>query len=326
MSRMLTIFLLIILGAPIGVPLNPSAAATTFDQNFVQERLQSSVRMLAHNIGPRTFKNPDNLNAAAEFIIRSLETAGYDVGFHTYDVQGQTVRNIIVELPGTREPEHILIVGAHYDTAEGTPGADDNASGIAVLLEVARLHARTPFRKTVRFIAFTLEEPPFFRSSQMGSRMYAKNLKARGELVEAMICLEMVGYFTEEPESQSFPFFWLRWMFPTQGNFITVVSNYDSTDLQETVRDALKGKIALPVETFTGPWWVPGVDLSDHGSFWNEGYSAVMLTDTAFYRNPHYHRPTDTPEKLNYEAMAQLVEGMSGVLHSLDRVSKPSQD
>ena len=160
----------------------------------------------------------------------------------------------------------------------------------------------------------------------MGSRVYARSVKARGELIDAMICLEMVGYFTEEPESQSFPLFWLRWMHPTEGNFITVVSNFDSTDLQETVRDALKGEITLPVETFTGPWWVPGVDLSDHGSFWNEGYSAVMLTDTAFYRNPHYHKPTDTPEKLNYEAMAQLVEGMSGVLHALDISQKISKD
>ena len=162
--------------------------------------------------------------------------------------------------------------------------------------------------------------------SHMGSRVYARNLKARGELVDAMISLEMVGYFSNEEGSQSFPFFWLRWMFPTRGNFITVVSNLTSTALQEQVRDGLKATMTLPVETFTGPWWIPGVDLSDHGSFWNEGYPAVMLTDTAFYRNPHYHEATDVPETLDYEAMAELVEGMSEVLMSLDRSQRTPQD
>jgi Zn-dependent M28 family amino/carboxypeptidase len=241
------------------------------------------------------------------------------VTFHSYDVQGHTVRNIIAERRGIEESERVLIIGAHYDTAEGTPGADDNASGVAVLLELARLHAQTLFRKTVRFVAFTLEEPPFFRSRHMGSRVYARSLKAKEEQVDAMISLEMLGYFSNEEGSQSFPLFWLRWMFPTQGNFITVVSNSASKGLQATVRDALQASMTLPVETFTGPWWVPGVDLSDHGSFWKEGYPAVMLTDTAFYRNPHYHEATDVPETLDYGAMAELVRGMSEVIMTLDQ-------
>jgi Zn-dependent M28 family amino/carboxypeptidase len=274
---------------------------------------------LGGTIGPRSYRDEANLSAAADFVTRSFEAAGYAVAFQPYDVKGRTYRNIIVERPGTQEPDRILIVGAHYDTVEGTPGADDNASGVAVLLELARLHAETRFRKTVRFVAFTLEEPPFFRSRQMGSRVYVRDLKARGEQVEGMLCLEMVGYYSQAEGSQSFPLFWLRWRYPTRGNFITVVSNTASESLQSRVRDALKAHAALPVETFTGPWWIPGVDFSDHSSFWKEGYPAVMLTDTAFYRNPHYHRGTDRPETLDYGSMAELTQGLFHALLALDR-------
>lgn len=285
----------------------------------VRERLEAIVRTLAETIGPRSYRDAASLAAAADFITRSFQAGGYTVTFQPYEVKGQTYRNIIAERRGKEEPDRILIVGAHYDTVEGTPGADDNASGVAVLLELARLHAETRFLKTVRFVAFTLEEPPFFRSRQMGSRVYARSLKERGEQVEGMLCLEMVGYYSQEKGSQSFPLFWLRWRYPTTGNFITVVSNSASELLQMHVRDALKANMALPAETFRGPWWIPGVDLSDHGSFWKEGYPAVMLTDTAFYRNPHYHRSTDRPETLDYGAMTELVQGMSGALLALDQ-------
>jgi len=287
----------------------------------IRERLEVTVRTLAETIGPRSYRDTASLAVAADFITRSFEAGGHTVTFQPYEVKGQTYRNIIAERRGTEEPDRVLIVGAHYDTVEGTPGADDNASGVAVLLELARLHAETRFRNTVRFVAFTLEEPPFFRSPQMGSRVYAGSLKERGERVEAMLCLEMVGYYSQEKGSQSFPFplFWLRWRYPTTGNFITVVSNSDSEPLQMHVRDALKANMALPVETFTGPWWIAGVDLSDHGSFWKEGYPAVMLTDTAFYRNPHYHRSTDRPETLDYGAMTELVQGLSVALLALDQ-------
>ena len=278
------------------------------------------VRHLTETIGSRSYRGPAKLTAAAKFITESLETASHAVAFQAYEADGLPVRNIIAERRGTEEPDRVLIVGAHYDTVEGTPGADDNASGVAVLLELARLHAETRFRKTVRFVAFTLEEPPFFRSRQMGSRVYARSLRARGKQVEAMLCLEMVGYYSQEKGSQSFPFplFWLRWRYPTTGNFITVVSNSESEPLQIKIRDALKAHMTLPVETFTGPWWIPGVDFSDHSSFWNEDYPAVMLTDTAYLRNPHYHRDTDRPDTLDYSAMAELVQGLSGTLAALD--------
>ena len=282
--------------------------------------LEALVHSLAVTIGPRSYQDPANLNAAADLISRRFTSYEYALTEQPYQVEELAVRNIIAERRGTDQPDRVIVVGAHYDTVIGSPGADDNASGVAVLLELARLHAGTRFRKTVRFVAFTLEEPPFFRSRYMGSRIYTSLLKERGDQIEAMLCLESVGYYSQEPGSQSFPFpvFWLRWRYPTTGNFLTVVSNDDSQPLQTRVRDGLVAHMNLPVETYAGPWWIPGVDWSDHGSFWNEGYPAVMLTDTAPFRNPHYHRPTDLPDTLDYRAMSELVRGLAGALLTLD--------
>lgn len=308
----------------MGMQLSVASAELTLstgdaERTDLRARLEAIVRMLAETIGPRSYRDTTSLAAAADFITASLDASGYEVSFQSYEAKGHAYHNIIAERRGIEQPDRVLIVGAHYDTQEGTPGADDNASGVAVLLELARLHAETRFRKTVRFVAFTLEESPFFRSRLMGSRVYARSLKARGEQVEGMIGLEMVGYYSQEKGSQSFPLFWLRWRYPTTGNFITVVSNSASESFQMRVRDGLKTHMGLPVETFTGPWWIPGIDLSDHGSFWKEDYPAVMLTDTAFYRNPHYHEDTDRPDTLDYRAMAELVNGMAGALGALDQ-------
>jgi len=289
------------------------------NQGSVRAELEALVQTLAVTIGPRSYMDPANL-AAADFVSNRLAALGYHVTEQSYHAGELPVRNVIAERRGAEEPARVIVVGAHYDTVVGSPGADDNASGVAVLLELARLHAATRFRKTVRFVGFTLEEPPFFRSRHMGSRVYARAIKERGERVEAMLCLESVGYYSQEPRSQSFPWplFWLHWRYPTTGNFLTIVSNADSRPLQERIRDALTSRMALPVETYTGPWWIPGVDWSDHGSFWNEDYPAVMLTDTALFRNPHYHRSSDLPEQLDYQAMAELVTGLGQALTSLD--------
>ena len=290
------------------------------NEGHVRTELEATVHSLAVTIGPRSHHDPANLGNAADFISRRLVSFGYDLTEQPYQIEDLAVRNIIAERRGTDQPDRVIVVGAHYDTVIGSPGADDNASGVAVLLELARLHAETRFRKTVRFVAFTLEEPPFFRSQHMGSRVYARSLKERGDRIEAMLCLESVGYYSQKPGSQSFPFlvFWLRWQYPTTGHFITIVSNDDSKPLQAQVRDGLTTHMDLPVETYAGPWWIPGVDWSDHGSFWNEGYPAVMLTDTALFRNPHYHRPTDLPDTLDYRAMSELVRGLAATLVTLD--------
>ena len=289
-------------------------------EGYVRTELEALVHSLAVTIGPRSYQDPANLDAAAGVISQRLASFGYDLTEQAYQAEELAVRNIIAERRGTDQPDRVIVVGAHYDTVVGSPGADDNASGVAVLLELARVHAETRFQKTVRFVAFTLEEPPYFRSRHMGSRTYARSIKERGEHVEAMLCLESVGYYSQEPGSQSFPFpvFWLRWQYPTTGTFITIVSNDDSQPLQTRVRDGLASHMDLPVETYAGPWWIPGVDWSDHGSFWNEGYPAVMLTDTALFRNPHYHRPTDLPDTLDYRAMSELVHGLAAALVTLD--------
>ena len=291
------------------------------NEETVRTELEATVHLLAVTIGPRSYQDPANLDSAADFISRRLASFGYDLTPQSYEVGELAVRNIIAERQGTDHPDHVIVVGAHYDTVVGSPGADDNASGVAVLLELARVHTETRFRKTVRFVAFTLEEPPFFRSRHMGSRVYARSIKERGDRIEAMLCLESVGYYSQEPGSQSFPFpvFWLRWQYPTTGNFITIISTDDSDPLQTHVRDGLIAHMNLPVEFYTGPWWIPGIDWSDHGSFWNEGYPAVMLTDTALFRNPHYHLPTDLPDTLNYRAMSELVRGLAGALVTLDQ-------
>ena len=304
----------------LGVFWSGSLVGATWDESSVRAALTSIVRTLAGDIGPRSYMAPANLNAAADVISQRLASFGYELTVQPYRVKELAVRNIIAERRGTELPDRVIVIGAHYDSVAGSPGADDNASGVAVLLELARLHAETRFRKTVRFVAFTLEEPPFFRSRHMGSRIYARSLKDRDEQVEGMFCLESVGYFSEDKGSQSFSLlvFWLRWRYPTTGNFITIVSNADSQPLQTQVRDALRTHMDVPVETYTGPSWIPGVDWSDHGSFWNEGYPAVMLTDTALFRNPRYHRSTDLPDTLDYRAMTELVRGLSGALTALD--------
>ncbi len=209
------------------------------------------------------------------------------------------------------------MIGAHYDTVTGTPGADDNASGIAGLLELARLLNNQSFDKTVRFVAFALEEPPLFRSKFMGSYVYAQSLKKKGEDIKGMICLEMIGYFTDKPESQFFPLSFFRWIFPNKGNFIIFVSNLQSKFFLNRVKSGFKKGADLPVESLSTQSIVPGIDFSDHRSFWKFGYNALMVTDTAFYRNPNYHGIGDVPETLDYARMAEVVLGLKSATEEL---------
>jgi Zn-dependent M28 family amino/carboxypeptidase len=208
------------------------------------------------------------------------------------------------------------LVGAHYDTAVFTPGADDNASGVAVLLELARLFQSVSSARTVRFAFFSTEEPPFFRTDDMGSRRYVERLKTRAETVSAMLCLEMVGYFSDEKSSQKYPPL-LRFFYPSEGNFAAVVGDFGSRQLVRRVAREIRASCRVPVESASLPRPVPGVDFSDHLNFWREGIPAVMVTDTAFYRNPHYHGPTDTPDKLDYILMSELTKGLASAVRAL---------
>jgi Zn-dependent M28 family amino/carboxypeptidase len=283
----------------------------------IKTNLRRTVNFLSKEVGSRGYLQVDSLNKTVDYIKSELSTYGYTVLEQPYEVEGHTYKNISVEIKGGKPPEKVLIIGAHYDTVMGTPGADDNASGIAGLIELARLLRNRSFDKTIQLVAFTLEEPPFFRSRFMGSRIYAQNLRQKGIDVEGMICLEMIGYFTDEPESQLFPLPFFRWVYPTKGNFIIIVGNMRSRSFLNRVKSGFKKGTDLPVESLSAIPLVIGIDFSDHRSFWKLNYDAVMVTDTAFYRNPQYHGMGDTPEILDYERMAKVVLGLKSSIEEL---------
>ncbi len=286
-------------------------------QMEIQNNLKKTVYFLSNEIGSRGYLQIPSLEKTVDYITSELGLYGYDVSFQSYEFEGKTYKNIYVEIKGKKAPEKILVIGAHYDTVTGTPGADDNASGIAGLLETARLLHDRSFDKTVRFVAFVLEEPPLFRSNFMGSYVYARGLKEKGEDIEGMICLEMIGYFTDKPQSQHFPVSFFEWLFPDTGNFIILVSNLQSKGFLSRVKDAFIRGTDLPVESLSTFSIIPGIDFSDHRSFWEFGYEALMVTDTAFYRNPNYHGISDTPETLDYTRMAKVVSGLKSAIEEL---------
>ena len=281
------------------------------------ERLRSHVSHLALEIGQRNVFRPDALHAAADYIRREWVAQHYQVNSQHYAAMGVTSENLEVRRIGKTRPDEIILVGAHYDTITGSPGADDNASGIAALLELTRLFATLETARTLCFVAFANEEPPFFFWGQMGSRVYAEAAKARGENIRLMLSLEMLGSYSDRPDSQAYPPL-LRHFYPDRANFIAMVANRASRkELQQLVA-AFKAHSDFPVESLATFEFVPGVAWSDHLSFWRKGYPAIMVTDTAFYRNEAYHTPDDTPEKLNYHAMAHVVEGLFNALKGLE--------
>jgi Zn-dependent M28 family amino/carboxypeptidase len=282
-----------------------------------QDNLKKTVNVLSHVIGPRSFLHLDALGKSVRYITEILESYGYEVSNQSFEFESNLYLNVIAERRGTTHPEKIVIVGAHYDTVAGSPGADDNASGIAGLLELARLLREGEHGKTIRFAAFTLEEPPAFRSSRMGSYVYARSIRERGDEIEGMICIEMIGYFTDEPNSQYYPAGFFSWLYPDKGNYISLVSDLHSKGFLKKVKEGFRKGTDLPVESIATLSIVPGIDFSDHRSFWKFGYRALMVTDTAFYRNPNYHRMSDTPDTLDYVRMAEVVEGLKAAIETV---------
>ena len=271
--------------------------------------------MLAGTLAPRSVAHPRNLDAAASYVTARLAENGAEVSLQRYEVSGSEFRNVIGRLgPDTAER---VVVGAHYDAAGPFPGADDNASGVAGVIELARVLAGAPLQRAVELVAYPCEEPPFFRTPYMGSMVHAASLRDEGVRVKAMIALEMIGYFSDEPGSQSFPTPLLKPFYPSRGNFITVVGKLGQGPLIRRVRRAMRGGSPLPVRTIQAPRAIPGVDFSDHASYWAAGFDAVMVTDTAFYRNPHYHTARDTPDTLDYRRMAMVVEGVRSAVVAL---------
>jgi Zn-dependent M28 family amino/carboxypeptidase len=269
--------------------------------------LRKHTSVLSIDMAPRNYRHIDNLNRVANYISESLTTSGGRVTEQLFEVHGTEYKNIVAEF-GPQGKE-IIVVGAHYDVEGEKPGADDNASGVAGLLEIARLLGEVQLKTKVALVAFTLEEPPFFGSDEMGSAVYAKSLVETGAAVKLMIALEMIGYFSEEKGTQGYPMPLLRLYYPSTGNFIAVVDQLVSTQAQR-MKASMAQVIDLPVYSINAPSFIPGVDFSDHSNFWRYGYPAVMITDTAFYRNRAYHTKDDRAERLNYEKMAQVVYGV----------------
>jgi hypothetical protein len=294
-----------------------TAAPLSADEIVLRAELVADVQMLAGEIGERNLQRYPQLNAAADFIEASFSRAGLRPRRDTYEVNGQACHNIEVEIPGARP--QILVIGAHYDSVFGCPGANDNGSGVAALLALARRFAGKQTGQTLRFVAFVNEEPFYFQSEQMGSFVYAGRCKARGDQISGMISLETIGYFSDVPGSQTYPAPGLRAFYPGTGNFIGFVGNVRSGALVRRSIALFRQQRKLPSEGAALPSFIPGVGWSDQWAFWQHGYPGIMITDTAPFRYPHYHEATDTPDKLDYDRFALVVSGVEKVIEGLGR-------
>jgi Zn-dependent M28 family amino/carboxypeptidase len=280
-----------------------------------EAQLRHDIHRLARDIGERNFQHYAPLCEAAGFIEQAFREAGYTPIRQDYEARGQRFANLIAERRGTAWPPRILVVGAHYDTARSSPGANDNASGVAAVLALARTFADQRLTWTLRFIAFTNEERPFLRTAAMGSRVYAQHCRAIHERIEGMLSLETIGYCSMEKGSQRLSFFGL--LAPQRGNFIALVANPRSRPLLRQVSDAFRQHTRIDCETITLPTSFPGAWSSDHWAFWKAGYPALMVTDTAPLRYPFYHTPEDTPDKLRYDFLTGVVQGLRGAVAAL---------
>jgi Zn-dependent M28 family amino/carboxypeptidase len=276
-------------------------------------RLRAHVDALAGTIGERHIWQYSSLLQAAEYIAAELRTSGYEPVRQSYEIARLPVSNIEASLRGTTRAAEIVVLGAHYDAVAGCPGANDNATGVAALLELARRFAPHAHARTIRFVAFVNEEPPFFRTPRMGSVVYANAARARGDRVTAMLALETMGYYSDDRGSQRYPAGVERF-YPDVGNFIGLVSNVRSARLLMNARRAFRQRTSFPVQAAAVPAAIPGVGWSDHWSFWQAGYQAMMVTDTAPFRYPWYHTAEDTPDKISAGKLADVVDGLEHVV------------
>jgi hypothetical protein len=281
----------------------------------LRTELIDDVRKLGLEIGERNMLRYPQLNAAADFIEDSFSRAGLRSRRDTYELSGRACHNIEAEIHGVRP--QVVIIGAHYDSVFGSPGANDNGSGVAAMLALARRFAGKPVGQTLRFVAFANEEPPYFQTEQMGSFIYASRCKAHGDEISAMISLETIGFFSDAPRSQTYPSLGLGAFYPTTGNFIGFVGNVRSRSLLRRAISLFRQQEKLPSEGGALPSFISGVGWSDQWAFWQHGYPGIMITDTALFRYPHYHAATDTPDKLDYDRFALVVSGVERVIEEL---------
>ena len=302
---------------PIGGICADKEIRSMIDSEQTKQQLRNHLHALTMTIGERSVYLPDNLQKTAAYIKQFYGGIGVAPDSQTYAYSGLRMENIVAEISSGARPEHRFVVGAHYDSVAGTVGADDNASAIAVQLEVARhlttLVAEEKLDLAVKFVSFALEEPPVYGTRHMGSRVYAKMARRQAEKIDGMICLEMVGYACHEPGCQDYPFPLMFMNYPKKGDFIGIVNNFKSRGFARNLTAQFQKNKHLPVVRLTVPlngWIMPAVRLSDHASFWDQGLRAVMVTDSAFFRNPRYHTAADTMDTLDYEFMAELVKSL----------------
>ncbi len=284
--------------------------------DITAEELRGHVQTLAGDIGERNVFRPAALHAAAEYIETTWQHQGHVVRRQIYETHGIPCANLEITIPGHARPDEIVLAGAHYDSVHGGPGANDNGSGVAALRAMGRALSGLEPACTLRLVAFVNEEPPFFYWGEMGSMVYAKAARQRGDRVRLMMSLETIGCYSDEPGSQQYPPLF-RYFFPDRANFIAFVANFRSWRALRRTVSAFRAHSNFPEEHVATFSFVPGVSWSDHLAFWRQGYPALMVTDTAFYRYPYYHTAADTPDRLNYTAMAEVARGLCGALAEL---------
>ncbi|MDB9312368.1 M28 family peptidase [Spirulina sp. CS-785/01] len=283
----------------------------------LQSELQADLQYLSGEIGEHNYFHYDGLKQAEDFLVSRFESFGYTVNLQEYEANQQKFNNIEVEIPGTDKAEEILVIGAHYDSVVGSPGANDNGSGTVAILALAKALVKREFSRTVRLVEFVNEEPPFFWTEEMGSLVYAKKCRDRNDNIIGMLSLETIGYYSEQPGSQDYPLGLLDKVYPITGNFLAFIGNFSSRKFVKQVIQSFRTHTQFPSEGTTLPDGVSGVGWSDHWSFWQVDYPALMVTDTAPFRYPHYHTPEDTPDKVNYAALARVVAGLERVIVEL---------
>ena len=290
-------------------------APLTQDQLLLRDSMQADLNILAFEIGERNTFHMKSYTRACDFLFDSLDQTGLAVQKIPYDIDGQKFYNIEARKPGIQDQD-IIIVGAHYDSVLGSPGANDNGSGVVAVLALAKRLAHKPLTKTVRFVLFANEEPPAFQTKQMGSWNYARRCRENKDRIIVMLSIETIGYYSENPGSQQYPFPF-GFFYPDTGNFLAVVGQLKNRSLISGLVKHLRTYGKIPTEGVAAFSLIPGVGWSDHWAFWQEGYPAVMLTDTAPYRYPFYHSADDTTDKIDYEQLSRVVTALELLIENL---------
>ena len=286
----------------------------TIEEQQLARDLEADVKEIASE--PHNYLAYNRLLATAQYLETAFADSGYQVNHYKYRIDDQEFDNLEVDIPGKTKAEEIIVIGAHYDSVAHVPGANDNGSGAAAVLALARRFAGKPQQRTLRFVEFVNEEPPFFWTPNMGSLVYAKICKQRQDNIVGMISLETMGYYSDELGSQQYPTP-LNLFYPLQGNFIAFIGNMDSGNWVKQVIGSFRQHTQFPSEGAAVPNLLPGIGWSDHWSFWQQGYPALMITDTAPFRYPYYHTSEDTPDKINYGKLARVVAGLERVIHDV---------